>query len=51
MVSCKYDQPGVVRLGTDPLGRPVAVISVRTLPDVELGYRYVVLGDTIAAGA
>jgi hypothetical protein len=39
------------RLAQDRYGRIVAVINVRTLPDVELGYRYVVLGDTIAAGA
>ena len=33
----------------DRYGRAVAIVSVRTLPDVEFGYRFVVLGDTIAA--
>jgi hypothetical protein len=37
------------RLTQDRHGRTVAVISVGTLPDVPLGYRYVVLGDTIAS--
>jgi hypothetical protein len=37
------------RLALDSDGRRVAIVSVRTLPDVELGYRYVVLGDTIAS--
>jgi hypothetical protein len=37
------------RLAQDRYGRTVAIISVRTLPDVELGYRFVVLGDTIAS--
>jgi len=26
-----------------------AVVSVRTLPNIELGYQYVVLGDTVAS--
>jgi hypothetical protein len=37
------------RLAVDRYGRTVAIISVRTLPDVELGYQYVILGDTIAS--
>jgi hypothetical protein len=37
------------RLAQDRSGRTVAIITVRTLPDVELGYRYIVLGDTIAS--
>jgi hypothetical protein len=37
------------RLAVDRYGRTVAVISVGTLPDVPLGYRYLVLGDTIAS--
>jgi hypothetical protein len=37
------------RLAVDRYGRTVAVISVGTLPDVPLGYHYVVLGDTIAS--
>jgi hypothetical protein len=37
------------RLAHDCYGRTIAVISVRTLPDAELGYRFLVLGDTIAS--
>jgi hypothetical protein len=37
------------RLAVDRYGRTVAIISVRTLPDIDLGYQYVVLGDTIAS--
>jgi hypothetical protein len=37
------------RLALDAYGRRVAIVSVRTLPDVELGYCYVVLGDTVAS--
>jgi hypothetical protein len=39
------------RLAQDRYGRRIAVISVRTLPDVEIGQRFLVLGDTIASGA
>ena len=31
------------RLGTGPHGEPLAIVTVRTLPDIELGHRFVVL--------
>jgi hypothetical protein len=37
------------RLGHDSRGRRVAVVTTRTLPDVEMGHLFVVLGDTIAS--
>jgi hypothetical protein len=35
------------RIALDNQGRTVAVISVTTLPGLELGHRFVVLGDYI----
>ena len=37
------------RLGPDPHGRLVAIVTVRTLPDVRAGHTYLVLGDSIHA--
>jgi hypothetical protein len=37
------------RLGLDSQGRRVAVVTIRTLPDLEMGHVFVVVGDTVAA--
>jgi hypothetical protein len=37
------------RLTRDSQGRRVAVVTIRTLPDLEMGHVFVCLGDTIAS--
>ena len=37
------------RLAQDRYGRTIGIVSVRTLPGVELNHHYIVVGDTIAS--